>query len=109
MKKVVLKDGTEIVNCTDSTTSNEIYALRSTFAEAGAVLDKVTPENASCVKVYDADGNLITEGSDLVFVDRFSIRKVDNGVEVAFFTRVKTEMEVVHDEISELQEVVLEG
>lgn len=107
MRKVVLKDNTKITNCTDSTTTNEIIVLRDTYAEAGAILDTVTPESASVIKVYDEKNELVAEGADLVLIDGGKLDKVENGVTVTFTTRVKTQTEKMQDEIEELQEAII--
>ena len=107
MRKVILKDGTIITGCTDSTTVDRVFALRGTYTEAGAVLDLITPENASVIKVYDENDQLITSGGDLILLPDIRSEKTDDGVIVSFGVRRKTEIEVMKDEISELQDVVI--
>lgn len=109
MKKVVLKDGTVIENCTDSTTSNEIYALRKSYEEAGAVRDCFTSENSKTITVKSENDEVITVGADLVLLDGCSINPTEGGYVCAIKTRVKSEMEKMKDEIAELQEIVIEG
>lgn len=107
MKKVVLKDGTEIFNCLDSTTSNEIVFARTTYAEAGAVFDLVNDVNASSIQVFDEEDKLITKGADLILLHNFTLDKKDDDIIGTFKTRVKTSMEKMQDEIVELQEAVI--
>lgn len=108
MKKVILANGTEITNCTDSTTSNEIYVLRDTYALAGAVRDLFTAENAKTIVVKDENDVTITVGADLVLIDGAELSSAVGGVICAIKTRVKSEVEKMQDEIAELQELVIE-
>lgn len=107
MKYVVLADNTRIVNCTDSTTSNEIFAVRESYLEAGSVRDLFTDENATVISVYDSEDKLVTKGSNLVLIPGATITEQDGKFICEIKTRVKTEMETIKDEISELQEAVL--
>ena len=107
MKKVILKDGTQINNCTDSTTTNEIYALRESYEQAGAVRDLFTAENASVIEVQDSEGEVITRNANLVLIDGATINPSDDGFVCVIKTRVKTETEIMKDEIAELQEAVI--
>jgi len=107
MKKVVLKDGTEILNCLDSTTSNEVIFIRPTYEEAGAVLNSVTPENAAIIKVYSDNETLLTQGTDLILLPNYILSQESDGVIASFRTRVKTAIEKMQDEIVELQEAVI--
>ena len=109
MKKIILADSTIITNCTDSTTSNEIYALRSTYGEAGAVRDLFTAENSKVITVTDENDTVITKGTNLVLLDGATITPADDGYVCQIKTRVKTETEIMKDEIAELQEAIIEG
>lgn len=109
MKKVILADGTIIDNCTDSTTSNEIYALRSSYETAGAVRDLFTTTNSKTIEVQDEEGKIVTKGADLVLLDGCTITTTDDGYVCQIRTRIKTETEIMQDQIAELQEAVIEG
>lgn len=107
MKYVILADSTRIDNCTDSTTSNEIFAVRNSYEEAGAVRDLFTDENSTVIYVYDSNDQLVTKGSNLVLISGASITEQNGKFICAITTRVKTEMETIKDEITELQEAIL--
>ena len=109
MKKVILSDGTTITNCTDSTTSNEIYALRETYEQAGAVRDLFTEENAKTITVKDENDITVTVGADLVLISGGELIENPDGIVCCVKTRVKSNMEKMQDEIAELQEIVIEG
>lgn len=109
MKKIILADGTIIQNCTDSTTSNEIYALRNTYGEAGAVRDSFTAENSTTITVENENDEIETVGADLILLDGATLTKTDDGFVCQIRTRVKTEVEKMQDQIAELQEVIIEG
>lgn len=109
MKYVVLLDGTMVENCSDSTTSNSIFAIRSNYEEAGAVRDTFTKTNAAVIRVFNEEGTEVAVGSDLVLLDGANlIANGDGTVTCEITTRAKTELEKMHDEISELQDVVVE-
>lgn len=109
MRKVILADKTVIPNCTDNTTSTEILAVRPTYGEAGAVRDLFTPENSIRIEVKNEDDETVVLNSDLVLLEGADLNETENGVICRVRTRVKTELELMHDEIAELQEVVIEG
>ena len=109
MRKVVLKDGTTIETCTDQTTVDQVFVLRSTYAEAGGVMDTVNSDNASIIKVYDENDELVSSGADLVLIPDTKIYATDEGVIFSFSVRRKTEMEVLTDRVSDLEDVVIEG
>lgn len=107
MKYVILADNTRIDNCSDSTTSNEIFAVRNSYEEAGAVRDLFTDENSIVVCVYDEQDQLVTKGSNLVLVSGAVIEEQNDKFICAITTRGKSEIETIKDEITELQEAVL--
>lgn len=108
MRKVILADGTLIPNCTDSTTSNEIFALRNTYEEAGAVRDLFTPDNSLRIEVKNENDETVVLGTDLILLEGATLSSTGTGVICTITTRVKTELEKMQDEISELQEVIIE-
>ena len=109
MKYIILSDGTRINNCNDSTTSNSIFAVRDSYGAAGAVRDQFTKTNSSVIKVYDeADDKEVTFGADLVLEDGCKISFVDGTYVCEITTRQKTEMEVIKDEITEIQDYLIE-
>ena len=109
MKYIILADSTRINGCADTTSPYEIYIPRSTYTKAGEEADKFTKENVVNVKVYDSDTDeLVSNAVNLIF-SQLTINRDDDSIVVRVTTRNKTELEVMHDEISELQEVVLEG
>ena len=105
--KVVLKDGTTITGCTDSTSCNGVYIKRNNFANAGVELDKINSENVKEIKVYNDEDELIDSAVDLVFSGYFIDSYEENGVVVVFTTRAKTNEEKMQDEIAELQEAII--
>lgn len=109
MKKVILADGTVINRCTDSTTANSIFALRDTFAEAAAVRDLFNKENSKVIRIETEAGEEVTTGSNLVLLPDCILAEVPDGVQAEIKTRYKTEIELLQDEVTELQEVVIGG
>lgn len=108
MQYVILADDTRIDNCNDSTTSNSIFAVRSNYSEAGAVRDLFNSINATVVRVYNEKGEETAIGSDLVLVPGAILTENGDGtVTCEITTRVKTEMETMHDQISELQDIIV--
>lgn len=108
MKYVLLADGTRIDNCSDSTTSNSIFAVRSSYGDAGAVRDLFNNKNTAVIRVYnEATDTESTVGADLVLIPGCTITE-DSGTFVCeISTRVKTEMEKINDELHEIQDVLL--
>lgn len=109
MKKVILTDGTIINNCTDSTTSNEIYALKDSYGDAGAVRDLFTTKNSSTIVVKDENDDIVAKGINLVLMNGATIIPENDKFICIIKTRIKTETEIMKDEIAELQEVVIGG
>lgn len=107
MKTVKLLGGITIENCSDSTTSNAIYAERGSYGEAGAVRDLFTSENSDVVKVYQ-NGEVVDTGADLVLLPGCSITNPSEDVFVCEVTlRTKSDTEKMQEEIAELQEAVI--
>ena len=109
MMKVLLADGTIINNCTNSTTSNEIYALRESYGEAGAVRDLFTKENSNVITVKNDTGEVVTKGANLILLDGCEITVAEDGFVCGIKARTKTETEIMKEEIAELQEAIIEG
>lgn len=107
MKYVILADGTRIDNCSDSTTSNEIFAIRNSFANAGAVRDFITEENVAVVTVYNDKNEKVAEGSDLVIDGNTSLYGEEENITCQIRTRMKTNEEKMQDQIAELQKAIL--
>lgn len=109
MRYVVLADGTRIDNCTDSTTCNEIYALRETEAAAGEVLSLIDADNATAIRVYDASNDeLLSTGVDLKLIDEGTIVPSATGGFICVIKTIKkTDIEIMKEEIAELQEAIL--
>ena len=111
MRKVKLADGRVIANCTNSTTTTEIYILRENYGDAGAMRDSFTPENSKNIVVYDENDEEITSGVDLILNPGCELidSTEEDGIICKVTTRVKTDIEKMQDEIVELQEVIIEG
>lgn len=109
MYYVLLADGTRIDNCTENTTSNEIYAVRDSFAAAAAVMDLFTKENCRTVQVFNERDELVTMGTDLSLNPGMDIHHEEDAPDyIACVTlRNKSEMEVLQDQIAELQDAVI--
>lgn len=109
MYYVILADGTRIDNCTETTTSNEIYAVRDSFAAAAAVMDLFTKDNCKTVQVFNENNELVTMGSDLSLNPGMDIHHEEDAPDyIACVTlRNKSEMEVLQDQIAELQDAVI--
>ena len=107
MRYVVLADGTRINNCSASTTSHAILALRDTYEEAGAVRDLVTDEGAETVVVYNDDETVVETGTNLKLVDGANLLPSGDKILCEISFRDKTEIEILQDQIAELQEVVI--
>ena len=107
MKYVILADNTRINGCTDSTTSNAIYAERDSYEQAGAVRDLFTAENAAVIRVFNSDDTEAVAGANLVLLDGCKISAVSGKYVVEINTRYKTDTEVLTEEVAELQEAVL--
>ena len=104
---VILADGTKIENCTNSTTSNSVFAVRNSYSAAGAVRDQFTAENAKVITVYDDEDQETTSGADLVLIPGCKITEDGENFVCEIDTRVKTNEEKMQDEIAELQEAIL--
>ena len=104
MKYVLLSDGTRIDDCTDSTTSNSIFAVRGTYEAAGAVRDLFTSENSTEISVYDVSTDeKVVEGIDLILVDGCEIHVDGDDIVCEITTRTKTTEEKLLDEIDKLK------
>ena len=108
MRTVILADDTRIENCSDSTSVNSVVAVRGTYSEAGAIRDLFTEENSSIIRIEDHEGNLVASSGSLVLLPGVSIRDTAGGVIVEVNLRNKTELEIMQDQITELQEAIIE-
>ena len=115
MRYVLLADNTRIDGCNDSTTSNSIFAVRDTYEDAGAVRDLFTSENAQVIRVFapaEEEGGEDVEmvvGSNLVLLDGAKLTKNADGKFVCEIdTRVKTEMELINDRLTDVEDIVVE-
>lgn len=107
MKTIFLTDGTTIGNCIDSSSPNDIFALRNTYEEAGAVRDLFTDENSGAVRVVDdVTGEEETKGNLLLLPGCDLILSAD-GILCEIHLRSKTEIEILSDEVAELQEAII--
>ena len=107
MKYVILSDNTKIGNCTDSTTSQNIVALRNSYEEAGAVRDMINNDNSEVISVYNEDDTEVVTGSDLVLLAGCTIKEVADGYTCIISLRNKTTEEKMKEQIEELQETIL--
>lgn len=108
MKTVILSDGTRIDGCSDSTTVNSVLAIRETYGEAGAVRDLFTDKNTGAIRILNEDGSVYATGNSLKLLDDATLRATVDGVICEITLRNKTELEVMQDQISELQEAIIE-
>ena len=107
---VILTDNTKIQHCTDATTTDYICVEASSYEKAGKERDKFNLENSQAIQVYNAvDDSLIESAGDLVLNPGCTITENGGKFCVAITLRTKTEMELMHEEIGELQEVVLDA
>lgn len=109
MRYVILGDGTRIDNCSNSTTSHSILALRDTYANAGAVRDIITQEAAEVVKVFNEDDTVVETGTNLKLVDGANLIVSGEDIICEITLADKTEIEILQDQIAELQEVIIGG
>lgn len=105
----LLKDNTKIENVSGSSSIYSIVAIRPTYGEAGAVRDLFTDENTSVIRLYNDDDTEVASGAGCILLDGASLTPTAGGVLCEIHLRAKTEMELMHDEITELQDVVLES
>lgn len=109
MYYIKLADGTVIQNCAEGTTSDNIIHTGETYADAVSIMDDVTAENTSTIRVYNADDEVVTVGTDLVLNEGATIGETDDYKFCTITLRHKSEMELMQDQISELQEAIIEG
>lgn len=99
---LTLSDGTEIQFAAGSTIEH-LIGVYATFAEADAVRSKLTEENLT---------GATFDGEVLVGVTRYnlSVNSYHDGenLEVHFFNVVKTDIDIIKDQITELQEALAE-
>lgn len=110
MRYIILADGTTIDNCRDDTTFNDIYVVRDSYEDAAAVRNIFTKENSTVIRIYDNEDHEIGHSADLVLNDGCDI--FENYDKTGFIchirTRYKDILDTILEQISELQDVVLE-
>ena len=107
MKSVKLADGTILNNCQSMSSATEIFVLRDTYEEAGAIADSITPESVKHVIVYQDDGTIADEAFNLILLGT-ELRSQGQQIEVVIRSREKSEIEDLYDQVAELQEAILE-
>jgi len=109
MSYVILNDGTRINNCAEYSTAEHIVHTGHTYADAAELLDVINAENAVSVRVFDDEGNERSYSGDMILLAGGSLAEVDGVKTCAVSLRHKTETEIMKDEITELQDAILEG
>ena len=112
MRYIILADDTRIDNCTDSTTSNSISVVATSYQRAGKIRDSFTDENSRVIKVYNAENDdLLETGADLILIEgcRIYEQKVEDTTQCVcvIATRNKTNEEKLNDRITDLEEAVI--
>lgn len=108
MYHVILFDGTRIDNCLEFTTSDTIVHAGETYSDAVSILDVITPQNAKVVRVYNGDNLEVAHGGDLVLNPGGSLGESDGYKTCTVTLRAKTRDELLDEQISELQDAILE-
>ena len=101
MKKLIFKDGTEVLFTDESTITNCVTVLNS-FAEVDAIRAKFTQENL--VGATFADEPVV----DIIPVSASANASVGGNVSVTFTNRAKTREEILEEQINELQIAIME-
>lgn len=107
MKTIFLTDGTTIGDCIDTSSPNDIFVLRETYAAAGAVRDLFTEENTGAIKIVDDVTGEEMSGGNLKLLPGANLMNSADGILCEIHLRTKSELEIMRDEISELQEAII--
>lgn len=110
MKYIILADGTRIENLRDDTTVNHIFAVRNSYEEAAAVRKLFTKENSEVIRIYFDEEHEVNHGAGLILLDGCSIieDKSENVFVCQIETRNKDMLDIIQDQLSEIQDVILE-
>ena len=109
MYKLILVDGTIYDIGQDSNATN-FYIPVSTLSDAEGVIDKITIENCKTVIIKDENDTVLSEDYNIIPVSYQINRGYDEtgDITIHFTNRIKTENEIINDQITELQEAVSE-
>ena len=111
----ILADGTKVVNCAPTSTCDEIFVMRDTEAEAIEARQLFTYKNSETIKLY---AEAEDESTEDVLMQMATHLKLDpdtrverNDAENCFVaivtTGIKTQFEILQDQINDLQDVVI--
>lgn len=109
MYKLILVDGTIYDVGQDSNATN-FYIPVGTLAEAQEVIDEITIENCKTVIIKDENDVVLSEDYNIIPVSYQINRNYGDtdDIMIHFTNRVKTDNEIINDQITELQEAVSE-
>lgn len=105
---IKLTDGTIINNCAEGTTSDTIIHTGETYADAVSILNDMTEDNSSSIRVYNENDEEVASGGNLVLNDTATVGTEDGAKVCVVTLRHKTNEEIMQDEIAELQEAIIE-
>lgn len=105
---ILLSDNTRVDNCLEGTTSDYIIHGGETHEQAASILDVLTPENTTMIQVFNDNDERVAFASDLILLPGGTIEDRGNSKVCIVKLRHKTAFEKMQDEITELQEVVIE-
>ena len=108
MYYIKLTNGTTINNCTEETIPNNIVHVGETYADAVSILNEMTEENTSSIRVYNENDELVSSEGNLVLSNSAVVINKGEYKTCTVTLRRKSEMEVMQDQISELQEAIIE-
>lgn len=109
MRYIILADGTRIENLRDDTTVNDIWAIRSSYEEAAGVRKLFNKDNASVIQVYTEGGDMVDRAANLILKEGCIVSETSEGVfECHIETRLKDRFDIIQDQLSEIQDVILE-
>lgn len=101
MKKLIFKDGTEVLFTDESTITNCVTILNS-FAEVDVIRNEFTVENLVGATFA---GEPVT---DIIPVSASANAAVGGNVTVTFTNRAKTREEILEEQVNELQVAIME-
>lgn len=103
----LLTDGTRVEGLSASSTASSLLAIREDYGKAGAVRDLFTKENSGTVRLFNDDGSEAGVGTNLKLMDGATLRQSLDCVLCEITFTFKTELEILQDEITELQDAII--
>lgn len=104
MDKIILKNKTEI----EVKQMPSISSITVAVADVNALQqleNTLTEDNISSVQTTNASGLVVGNYSDMVLMENWTIKWMEEGIEATFGLRDKTEIEILEEKISKSQAV----